>query len=65
MDHYNYYEVLEHESDDDNDLSNAETDNDKSEIANISTGISQGYKHSNELKPLNYKQAMKSDDKKE
>ena len=59
----NYYSVLGDacdEEDSDDEEENAVI----SEILNIGAGISGGFHHSSKLKVLNYRQAIKSKDKK-
>ena len=61
----NYYELLA--SDDDAEDSEDEFDKNEliSEVAEVGAGIGGGFKHSSELKVLNYAQAMASEDKHE
>jgi hypothetical protein len=61
-DNSNYYEILGMDSDEESDDENEEV---TSETACVGAGIGGGFKHSTELKPLNYKQAMQSKEKSE
>ena len=66
IDSSNYYDILENDSDNESDDDDNEEKNDGiNKAACVGAGIGGGYKHSKELKLLNYKQAMKSNEEKE
>ena len=60
----NYYDVLEDEETDGEDEEFYESELMR-EMTCVGAGIGGGYEHSNELKTMNYKDAMQSEDKKE
>ena len=62
----NYYSILSDEDDDEDDENEVMCESTfDEEMASVGAGIGGGFDHSSELKVLNYKQAMASNDKAE
>ena len=60
MDNENYYGILDSDDDDDDENLFYEI---KSELLNVGAGLGGECHHVSELKPMNYKEAMASDER--
>ena len=61
-DNENYYGIIDSDDDDDDENLFYEI---KSELLNVGVGLGGGHHHASELKTMNYKEAMASDERSE